>query len=99
MSPLMRSNLRSSSRQVAASTAGAGLAVNKQASAMAATDATERTRQDRDALAIGLVSRRNQEYAFTRIASCPADRSAPHAAAGCEFYSISFCPIVRARRV
>src|SRR6202035_3114544 len=73
MSALMRSNLRSSSRHGAASAAGAGLAAHKQVSTKPAADSAEPTRRDRDVSAIGLVSRRKQEYAFTCIASCPAN--------------------------
>src|SRR5260370_14633942 len=45
MSALIRSNLRSSSRQVGASTAGAGLAENKQASTKPVTHTAERMGQ------------------------------------------------------
>src|ERR1700690_1666856 len=47
MSALMRSNLRSSSRQVAASTARAGAAATKQASAMPIAGTSERARRIR----------------------------------------------------
>src|ERR1700694_589892 len=77
MSTLMRSNLRSSSRHDATSTAGTGLAAQRQASTQQAEASAKRTGRNRDLSGIAFESPEKPEYASTGIAPCPADRSAP----------------------